>query len=226
MNSNIYSSIYIDNSPSLWVYCSKTASTVFRILCNTVVHSRSSGTLVNVRWMMRNSGRHMCGRRRVNKTAWSKRVDEPVDRIPMHGTSVDRARWYHSGQRYPSRLYLVRGGGGDGGCRNDRAWMTWNGATAMYGTSSMLRHNWNSMTPWTGKDSSKERLNVPRRPTTSNSLRQMLATDIFDSRPVMSSLICHFENVPSRNMENLKRNNIRRMANRNSFSNFRTVLRF
>ncbi|KAL0109201.1 hypothetical protein PUN28_014353 [Cardiocondyla obscurior] len=24
----------------------------------------------------------------------------------MHGASVDRARWYHSGQRYPSRLYF------------------------------------------------------------------------------------------------------------------------
>lgn len=83
----------------------------------------------------------------MNETAWSKRVDEPVDRIPVHGTSVDRARWYHSGQRYPSRLYLVRGGGGDRGCRNGRAWMTRNGAAAMHGTSSMLRHNWNSMTP-------------------------------------------------------------------------------
>ena len=120
---------------------------VFRILYNRR-HSRSSDTLMNVR-MMRNSGcsRYMRGRRRVNETAWSKRVDEPVDWIPMHGTSVDRARWYHSGQRYPSRLYLVSGGGGDGGRRNGRAWMTRNGTAAMYGTSSMLRHNWNSMTP-------------------------------------------------------------------------------
>lgn len=105
---------------------------------------------------MRNSGRggRMRGGRRMNETAWSKRVDEPVDRIPMHGTGVDRARWYHSGQRYPSRLYLMSGGGrddGGGGRRNGRAWMTRNGAAAMYGTSSMLRHNWNSMTPWTGK---------------------------------------------------------------------------
>lgn len=155
----------------------------------TVVHGGSSDTLVNVRRMMRNSGcsRRMRGGRRVNETAWSKRVDEPVDRIPMHGTSVDRARWYHSGQRYPSRLYLMRGGGGDGR-RNGRVWMTRNGA-AMYGTSSMLRHNWNSMTSWTGKGSSKERLNAPRKSTTSrhsNSLRQMLAADIFDPRPVMS----------------------------------------
>lgn len=119
----------------------------------TVVHGESFDTLVNVRWMMRNSGRggRMRGRRRMNETAWSKRVDEPVDWIPMHGTGVDRARWYHSGQRYPSRLYLMSGGGRGGGRRNGRAWMTRNGATAMYGTSSMLRHNWNSMTPWTGK---------------------------------------------------------------------------
>lgn len=90
--------------------------------------------------------------RRMNETAWPKRVDEPVDWIPMHGTGMDRARWYHSGQRYPPRLYLVRRGGGEGR-RNGRAWMTRNGAASMYGTSSRLRHNWNSMTPSMGKGS-------------------------------------------------------------------------
>lgn len=118
------------------------------------VYDEIFDTLVNVRRMMRNSGRGGRVRegRRMNETAWPKRVDEPVDWIPMHGTDVDRARWYHSGQRYPSRLYLVRRGGG-GGRRNGRAWMTRNGAAPMYGTSSRLRHNWNSMTPSTGKGS-------------------------------------------------------------------------
>jgi len=101
---------------------------------------------------MRNSGRgrhvRRDGGRGVDETARAKRVDEPVDRIPMHGTGVDRARWYHSGQRYPPRLYLVRGGRRDGGRGDGRARVTRNGATAMYGASSVLRHNWNSMTRW------------------------------------------------------------------------------
>lgn len=126
---------------------------IFKVLPNRVVYSEMFDTLVNIWRMMRNSGRggRVCEGRRMNEAAWPKRVDEPVDWIPMHGTGVDRARWYHSGQRYPSRLYLVRSGGGEGR-RNGRAWMTRNGAP-MYGTSSKLRHNWNSMTPSTGKGS-------------------------------------------------------------------------
>lgn len=101
-----------------------------------------AGTLMDDRRMMRNSGQdRLMRRRRMNETSGSKRVDEPVDRIPVHRIAVDRARWYHSRQRYPSRLYLVRGGDG-----RVRGRMARNRATSMYRASPVLRHNWNSMT--------------------------------------------------------------------------------
>lgn len=132
------------------VHCHGTASTRSLRILRKRRSERSLDTLVNVRRMMRNSGRGRRRRvrgRRMYETAWPKGVDEPVDRIPVHGTGVDRARRYHSGQRYPPRLYLVRGGRGNG-----RARMSRNGAAAaMHGASSMLRHNWNSMTPRTGE---------------------------------------------------------------------------
>lgn len=98
------------------------------------------------RRVMRDSRQERLMRRRgMNETSGSERVDEPVNRIPVHGIAVDGARRYHSGQRYPPRLYLVRGGGG--GVRVAAR----NGATtsSVYGTSPVLRHNWNSMTATT-----------------------------------------------------------------------------
>jgi len=120
---------------------------------------------------MRNSGRgrHVRdGRRGVDETARTKRVDEPVDRIAMHGTGVDRARWYHSGQRYSPRLYLVRGGRRDGGRGDGRARVTRNGA------SSVLRHNWNSMTRWTKAAARLSAL------WTASRLTRIHSADIFD----------------------------------------------
>lgn len=99
------------------------------------------------RRVMRDSRQERLMRRRgMNETSGPERVDEPVNRIPVHGIAVDGARRYHSGQRYPPRLYLVRGGGG-GGVRVAAR----NGATtsSVYGTSPVLRHNWNSMTATT-----------------------------------------------------------------------------
>lgn len=91
-------------------------------------------------------------RRGMNEASGPERVDEPVNRIPVHGIAVDGARRYHSGQRYPPRLYLVRGGGGGGGVRmaaRNRA-----ATSSVYGTSPVLRHNWNSMTATTrGRES-------------------------------------------------------------------------
>lgn len=123
---------------------------------------------MNNRRVMRNSGQdRLVRRRRMNETSRAERVDEAVNRIPVHWISVDRARRYHSRQRYPPRLYLVRGGDG-----HVRGWMTRNGTTAMYGASTVLRHNWNSMTATRTRTARLgatrgDRLNVPRRSTTS-----------------------------------------------------------
>lgn len=86
-------------------------------------------------------------RRGMNEAGGPERVDEPVNRIPVHGIAVDGARRYHSGQRYPPRLYLVRGGD-RGGVRGHRM-AARNRATTVHGTSPVLRHNWNSMTATT-----------------------------------------------------------------------------
>lgn len=87
------------------------------------------------------------GGRRMNETSGAEGVDEPVGRIPLHRISVDGVRRYHSRQGYPPRLYLVRGGDGD-----VRGRMTGNGTASVYGTSPVLRHNWNSMTRTTRTD--------------------------------------------------------------------------
>lgn len=92
-------------------------------------------------------------RRGMNEAGGPERVDEPVNRIPVHGIAVDGARRYHSGQRYPPRLYLVRGGdrGGVRGHRMAARNRATTGATTttVHRTSPVLRHNWNSMTATT-----------------------------------------------------------------------------
>lgn len=106
-------------------------------------------SLMDDRRVMRDSRQERLMRRRgMNEASGPERVDEPVNRIPVHGIAVNGARRYHSGQRYPPRLYLVRGGGGGGGgvrmaARNRAA------TSSVYGTSPVLRHNWNSMTATT-----------------------------------------------------------------------------
>lgn len=108
----------------------------------------SRATLMDDRRVMRNSGQERLMRRRgMNEAGGPERVDEPVNRIPVHGIAVDGARRYHSGQRYPPRLYLVRGGD-RGGVRGHRM-AARNRATTVHGTSPVLRHNWNSMTATT-----------------------------------------------------------------------------